>query len=356
MKYKVTISLKNKSGLNFTEQAPYFNSNGAADTVSFTPDSIEIVAERKKLFNEEDIFYNVQNSLYNQMLKCLQIHYCFEGSKAGITSIKIEGLGASEFTTITRLFDDSFQPYASIDAPIPFREVSLKQLLLEDDDSYALRIIISHWLSQGTASGRQRRLECVWRTFEQLCDHTRHASPQQRSNIAQGLDLMVAHLISNPGSYLHSADTVKSETTDSLRKLRWHDMIANNHSRPSGNSKKTYENYKRRLIDPYTDQRVCTLMQEVLVYRRRELQNYGLYTDICNDLTAKLANPVTNDIDVVAILCYYAYYLRNRLFHGQTLVRVSIFDANQSDEMYIDKITMMLSTLTVELINNYQAL
>ena len=356
MKYKITISLRNKGRLNFTEQAPYFNSNGATDTVSFVPERIEIVAERRKLFKEDDIFFNVQNSLYNQMLKCLQIHYCFEGLQAGITSIKVEMFGLSKYPATTRLFDDNFQPYPSFDAPIPFREDSLKQLLFEDGDSYVLRIIIGHWLSQGISTGRQRRLECVWRTFEQLCNHMRHASPQQRSNIAQGLDLMVTHLIANPGNYIHTADTVKSETVDSLRKLRWHDMIANNHSRPSGNSKKTYENYKHRLIDPYTDQRVCSLMQDILVYRRRELQNFGLYTDICNDLTVKLANPIINDIDVVAILCYYAYYLRNRLFHGQTLVRVSIFDANQSDEMYIDNITLMLSTLTVELINNYQAL
>lgn len=355
LNYVVTISLKNASRLNFTAQAPYYGAGGI-DHVSFAPNTITIEGERGCRYTETDIFCNVQNSLYNQMLKCLQIHYCFEGSRAGITRIAI--IVESEVVAI-REYTDAFQPCPAFDAPIPFEEVALRQLLLEDNDSYALRIIISHWLSQGETTICQRRMESVWRTFEHICDHLRHAAPGKRSNIAEGLDLMVQELTNHPATYPHAAALISGETKTSLRQFRWHDMIENNYPETlhAGSSLLyNYQKYKFRLCDPYVDERVCALMKDLLPYRRRELQNYGLYHVIEADLNNKIALHQTKDIDVVALLCHYAYYLRNRLFHGQTLIRGSIFEPVKSDEMRIEMLSTMLSILTVELINNYRVL
>lgn len=355
MNYKVTISLKNASRLSFTQQAPYYGSGALTDKVTFALQAITIEGVRSTCYDDAAIFCNVQNTLYNQMLKCLQVHYCYEGCNAGINRIEVIADG----TPVAARDFAAFQPYPAFDAPIPFDEAALRQLLLEDDDSFALRIIISHWLSQGEATGLQRRLESVWRTFEHICDHLRHAAPGKRSNIAEGLDLMVAELTSHPGLYAHAAAVVSGETKDTLRRLRWHDMIENNYPEtvPGGPSlQRNYDHYKARLCDPYSDERVCALMRDLLPYRRRELGNYGLYTAIETDLNTKIALRQTNDIDVVAVLCHYAYYLRNRLFHGQTLVRGSIFEPVKPDEMRIGMLTDMLSVLTVELINNYRTL
>lgn len=355
MNYKVIISLKNASRFSLTAQAPYYGSGIYTDMVTFTPRTITIEGERNARYDDAAIFHNVQNTLYNQILKCLQIHYCFEGSNAGVARIEVtadgEFVGARDFST--------FQPYPSFDAPIPFDGTALRRLLLEDDDSFTLRIIISHWLSQGENTSLQRRLESVWRTFEQICNHLRHAAHGKRSNVAEGLDRMVSELTLHPTQYVHAGASVCSETKDTLRQLRWHDMIENNYPEtiPGGSSlQRNYENYKARLCDPYIDERVCTLMKDILPYRCRELQNYGLYTAIEADLNNKIALHQTKDIDVVAILCHYAYYLRNRLFHGQTLVRGSIFEPVKPDEMRIGMLSDMLSVLTVELINNYHAL
>lgn len=345
----------NPSRLNFTAQAPYYGSGVETDRITFSSADISIEADRYRIYTEHDVFMNVQNTIYNQMLKCLQIHFCAEGANAGIIRITVTANGVD----ISRDFTTSFQPYSAFDAPIAFDEAALRLLLLEDDNSFALRTIISHWLTQGQAFDRQRRLECIWRTFEQICNHMRHAAPGKRSNVAEGLDLMVMELTSHPNLYTHASAVVGGETKDTLRQLRWHDMIKNNYPEtPSGGSSLlyNYQKYQARLCDPYVDERVCALMKDILPYRRRELQNYGLYTAIETDLNNKIAMHQTRDIDVVALLCHYVYYLRNRLFHGQTLVRGSIFDPNKTDEMRIDMLTAMLSVLTVELINNYHSL
>lgn len=345
----------NPSRLNFSAQVPYFGSGAQTDRVTFCSVAITIEADRNRAYTEHDVFTNVQNTLYNQMLKCLQIHFCAEGAHAGISRIVVTAEGVD----ISRDFTSVFQPYPAFDAPIAFDEAALRQLLLEDDDSFALRTIISHWFTQGQTTDRQRRLECIWRTFEQICDHMRHAVPGKRSNVAEGLDRMVQELTSHPALYTHAAAVVSGETKDTLRQLRWHDMIENNYpeTQPSGpRLLVNYQKYKARLCDPYVDERVCTLMKDILPYRRRELQNYGLYTAVETCLNNNIALHQTKDIDVVALLCHYVYYLRNRLFHGQTLVRGSIFDPNKTDEMRIDMLTAMLSVLTVELINNYHSL
>lgn len=354
MIYTITISLINRSSLRFVRQSPYFNSGAKTDSISFNSNVIVIVAERNRRYDETDIFMNVQNSLYNQILKCLQIHYCNEGHQAGISQISIVADGVN----ISRLFTDAFQPFPSFDAPIKFKESALMKLLQEDSDSFALRMIVSHWFTQGLTTDRQRRLECIWRTFEQLCNHLRHVPSGSKSNISEGLDLMVNELVSNPASYPASAAFVSGESRESLRLLRWHDMIENNYMEtpPGGNKSSNYQRFKTRLCDPYIDERVCTLMKDILPYRRRELQRYGLYYTIETELNNKITLHQKKDIDIVALLCYYAYYLRNRLFHGQTLVRCSIFDPNKTDDMRIDLLYGMLSILTVELINNYQAL
>lgn len=356
MKYKITIHLINKSDLVFTSRAPYFNYVGKTDQVAFGTKTITIESERPKLYQENDVFMNVQNSLYNQILKCLQIHYCNEGFNAGISQIQVESKKGNGYDCLfTRVFDTNFQPYPAFDAPISFKTDVLKQLLQEDDDSYTLRTIISHWLSQGQTKDNQRKLECVWRTFEQICNHMRHVTMRKRSNIADGLDKLVIELTSNPTPYNYSAGVVSKETQNTLRELRWREMIENNYPKGS-NNQTNYEKYKKRLIDPYIDERVCTLMKEVLVYRQNELCNYGLYVSIENDLNNKIDQHIKKDIDIVAILCYYAYYLRNRLFHGQTLLRSSIFDKNKNEEMGVHKLSHLLSVLTVELINNYSLL
>lgn len=355
MNYTIVISLREESMLRFTARMPYYRSTGQTDCVTFGGLEITIVAERNRVYDEQAIFMNVQNSLYNQMLKCLMIHYCYEGANAGITQITVhvEGLAVQDYV---RTFD-GFQPFAVVAPSVPFNVVTLQQLLLEDNASFKLRMIIAHWLTQGYASDRQRKLECVWRTFEQLCEHVRHAAPRARSNVTAGIDKMVKELTNNPARYPQSAAVVSGETQASLRSLRWHDMIENNYPETlHGGCATTYDHYRKRMTVPYTDERVCLLMKDVLPYRKRELQYYSLYSRIETDLNAKIALHQTKDIDVVALLCYYAYYLRNRLFHGQTLVRGSVFDSQRGDEMRIEFLTKMLNTLTVELINNYGAL
>lgn len=365
MKYQIEIRLKNACGAEFVRQVPYYKSGARLDTVRFEKSRIVIEAERKHRIVEDDVFMNLQHSLYNQLVKVLLIHYCQAGSQAGIKQITVSEMkGAATTQLFSRTFNGAStgsatnkQPFCAFDAPIPFDLEALKGILEEDDNAYRQRIVVMLWLNHGKyASDRQRRLESLWRTFERLCEYHLHQPLDKRFRVDKGLDAMITELMSNAATYTHSAAAVAPETTDTLRVLRWQEMIRNNYPGTTRSRSRKYNDYKRTLIDPFFDERAVQLMLDVLVYRRSELQHYRMYTTIENSLRVKLAMHQQRGMDVVALLIHYIYFLRNRLFHGQLLLRLSVFDSANSDNMRLDFLNGLLATLNVELINNRAAL
>lgn len=359
MKYQIEIRLRNACGAEFVGQVPYYNSGARRDTVRFEKGRIVIEAERKHRIMEADVFMNLQHSLYNQLVKVLLLHYCQAGSQAGVTAVSVsEVKGTRTVQLFSRTFGADKQPFCAFDAPIPFDLEALKGMLEEDDNAYRLRIVVMHWLNHGKYAGdRQRRLESLWRTFERLCEYHLHEPLDRRFKVSDGLTAMITELMTHSACYPHVAPVVAPETTDTLRVLRWQEMIRNNYPESATRSRlPRYREYKASLIDPFFDERAVQLMLDVLVYRGGELQRYGLYNTIDTDLRAKLAMHQQRDMDVVALLIHYIYFLRNRLFHGQLLLRVSVFDDANVDNMRLDFLNNLLATLNVELINNRRAL
>lgn len=98
------------------------------------------------------------------------------------------------------------------------------------------------------------------------------------------------------------------------------------------------------------------MLQATLVYRDGELNTHGFLNDINNHLSAAIANPVKRNEDIVAILCgYYAYYTRNKIFHGEFSERSFNICRSREDDI-IDKLNGLMYKLTFELIEAYQLL
>lgn len=351
MLYTITIYLASNSRWQHDYDMPYYMSGAKKDHVVFGVNTISISAERKKRFSENDIFLNVQNSLYNQMYKCLLFHYAMNEVNSKITKIGIRVCSKTNcLDNFERNFDNDNQPFPISSFPIPFNPNIMDYLLEETDDAYQFRLIMAHWMSAMQENDALRKLECIWRTFERLCAYHRHRPIGERPVIADGLRKMIEELTSNSHYYTESASYVHDFDDNYLRVFLWHDMIANNY--PKGSSINRYQDYVNYLVLSFQDSRVIRLMYDVRHYREADLKRYNLYSSMKHDCTTKLRSPMQKDIDVVAILCcHYAYYLRNRLFHGQSLVRYSIFDPHM-DMMRLDVISHLLELLSIELINN----
>lgn len=351
MIYVITIILENNSRWQYEGDIPYYMSGAKKDHVVFAVDTITITAERNKSFSEEDIFLNIQNSLYNQMYKCLLLHYAINGANAKIQKISINVKRMSNcIENFVRNFDTDNQPFALYNSSIPFNPNVLNLLLEETDDAFQFRMIMAHWMSAIQEQSVLRKLECIWRTFERLCAYHRHRPIHERPIIADGLKKMIEELTDNPQYYRESASYVHCFNDEYLRGFLWHDMIANNYPKGADNNK--YDDYVRYLVTSFKDSRVIKLMFEMRHYRENDLKRFNLYSSMKHDCQTKLTSSTQKDIDVVAILCcHYAYFLRNRLFHGQSLVRYSIFDPYM-DMMRLEVVSHLLELLSVELINN----
>lgn len=167
MKYLVTIKLANSSILHKVYNIPYYMSGTKTDEVVFNANNIIIRANRGKLYSEKDIFLNVQNSLYNQLYKCLLFHYALNGERAKIDAIVIDVVGFSGNPIhYERCFNNENQPFPLYKSPIAFKPQVLELLLNETDESFLFRLIMGHWMSAAVQdNGKIRKLECIWRTF-----------------------------------------------------------------------------------------------------------------------------------------------------------------------------------------------
>ena len=356
MKYIITIGLNNTSIVNQTFNAPYYHSNGKTDKIEFNGSEIIIDGERGKKMSGNDILFNVQNSFYNQLLKTLLFHYCINGSRAEIRSISIKLIqNHDETELISQQFSRDQQPFRICNPPIPLVPNSLSLLFGEADINFRLRIIVTHLLQAISESDVIKKLEGVWRAFERIAVYLLKQPLTTRPNISNALLKMKEELITNSSRYSQTAQLVNGMSVADLRQFRWHDMVENNFQPAASQNK--YREYKQKLSDSFVDYRVAQVNLDLLHYRATELQSFGLYNQIVNDCNSNVTNHITKDVDIVAFLCCnYVYFLRNKLFHGEAVVRRSIFDFSNSDDLRLNDLIRIMTTLTVELINNFNNL
>lgn len=359
MKYIIDITLAEDSKINKILSCPYYMSNGKSDTVTFTAKGISIEAERSKSYSEEDIFNNVQNSLYNQMFKALLYHYSVNGDKAVITRITVTVIATGKHNVLaTKEFEDNDQPLPVAAPLMTLDQASLQLLMEETDDAYNLRLAMVHWISAMGESDKKNRLECLWRAFERICIYRRHRNRDEIPYVSKALLEMEMEV---KGSNLKCPQTMLIAgrmTYDDLRQLMWHDLIMGTYKNQYDLTKQREciifkDKYVDHFLKFYDDARVVKLLLDTLVYMKSELTAIGEYNNVKASLESKLAMNVRCDADVLALMtCRYAYFLRNRLFHGHSLVKCSIFD-KRDDKMGVGVTARILETLVAELINDF---
>lgn len=359
MKYIIDITLAEDSKINKILSCPYYMSNGKSDTVTFTAKGISIEAERSKSYSEEDIFNNVQNSLYNQMFKALLYHYSVNGDKAVITRITVTVIATGKHNVLaTKEFEDNDQPLPVAAPLMTLDQASLQLLMEETDDAYNLRLAMVHWISAMGESDKKNRLECLWRAFERICIYRRHRNRDEIPYVSKALLEMVKELQMNSARYPLAMSFANHMTYDELRKLMWHDLMEGTFkNRYKLNINREISIFKQKYINDFVKQfedvRVVTLLYDTLNYMKKELTVIAEYSNVKTYLSNKINANVIRDADVLALMtCYYAYFLRIRLFHGHSLVKCSIFDKH-SDNMGVGETARILETLVAELINNF---
>lgn len=257
---------------------------------------------------------------------------------------------------VTLVYDKKTQPLqGTISSPIIFNDGALTVLLQEDDKAEKFRNILSHWLKGMSSTERYYKFERLWRTFEQLSFYSNRNDADNKEFGA--LRKIRSFLVANPQYFINTEHLLSAMTYDDLRKFHWRELILNNY--PKGGKRGVYEGYKTYFVLANTDNRIVRLLDETLVFRQNELNIYGFIGDIQNHITYYMQEQYrqTNNMQLAALLCCkYAYFLRNKIFHGEIVDKTFSFIPNNYDDALIDKLNTILGTITTELIQTYNNL
>jgi hypothetical protein len=236
-----------------------------------------------------------------------------------------------------------------------FKHIELSnQLFSSGASGEKLANILSHWLVGICSKDRIKKFESLWRAFEQLCDHHNRAMANRKEfdNLREMRTFMDNNEILFPltSSMLAPKDYVW------IRRFQWKQFIYNNFPL-SATKQGIWDNYRDNFVCSNTDNRIIQLINDTLVYRAGKLREKGVKAAIDAHLARYAAQPETKNLQLAAFMCCkFAYYIRNKMFHGEVYEKNFRFYSAADDDWQLDELNTILETLTFELIDNYRLL
>jgi hypothetical protein len=375
--YKTVISFESSSDeiKIYSGYILYKGATSQGDKVEITSKKITIESERRAIINPKDILDNDSNTIQTQIIKALLFYYLFQKKYVKIKSIiitreKSEILQKYKLpnsdTNINQVLDDSF----NLDSSINFTITNLLPIFGNDEKSISLFNSASYFLKAKSTNDSSGRFEKLWKAFNSIYRFLGNSLSENECHI-----YLREFLISNHNTFSLSQAKVSTIDKSVLRqKLRLRDLILNDYET------KSHTVAFLSFIYRYSDCRISELLKETLVYREDFLKDIfsianvesrfnkltnvthlyseckdnpvGVYPKVVEYLDSKITGRVISDIELVSLICIkYAYFIRNKIFHGERH-DLSFRIISNKITVEIDWISEILETLIIDLIKN----
>lgn len=354
--YEITITLNSKSNrsLYTISSAPYANCpTGSGDLIKIDDSCIRIIANRTKKFEQEDILSNSSNSIYIQILKALLCYNSITKSPQKLLTLQIKRISYfsrknSKVETIANItYSDKNQPIKILSLTAPIKKNVLNLLWSRTNEPEYLVPALSHWLSAMSSEDRYFTFERLWRSFERIVFYI--GSKQGKITEKDCLCATRNFLVSNSSIFPKTMALASKITYNDFRALSWRKLILNNYGKPGTNN--LYKGYRDYFVKLNSDTRILQMIEDTLTFREERLNNFGYYVDIQNYLARKNRSPQTKDEEIVAIICCkYAYFVRNKMFHGENRDVYFSLSTETSDDKSLDLVNDILRELVSEFI------
>lgn len=356
MRYVVTIRVKRgniSKGLQV--DSLYYNNPPKSDYIDFRSSLIRITCNRSRSFDKDSLLTNNSNTIFKQILKVMLYYGAVNRNGAFIHSLQIcKGVDNTEICKIE--YKQSSQPVAwnNVSLTYTFNHKELANQLFSSGCGEKLANILSHWLVGIYSKDRFKRFESLWRAFEQLCDHHNRTMVTRKEfdNLREMRNFIDNHDVLFPltSSLLAPKDYVW------LRRFQWKQLIYNNFPL-SATKQGVWDNYRDNFVCLNTDNRIIKLLNDTLVYRAKILTEKGVKAAIDAHLARCAVQLETKNLQLAAFMCCkFAYYIRNKMFHGEVYEKNFRFYSTADDDWQLDELNTILETLTFELINNFISL
>lgn len=354
--YSIDIHMSRKNALCATfVNIPFQGAaTGQTDEVVYSNQKIKMRAVRTKRFTLADVLKSRTNSLYELILKSLIYLYAYNK-----TYININSIAFTRTSLIRKRIEKQVYTFSADEKPLegdfvfPYDlpDCVLNKIWEENNAGVNLRIVLTHYLRALSSDDRSYAFECHWRAFEQLClFHNRNASD---NNDFTALGEMRRFICFNQWYF---TDAITYADHISLRRFMtfdWEGYVRNEYPTLAENKKpkKYTETYRNHFVMCNRDSRVIEMLNSVLHVRMAELNHHGVLGDITNHINTYTASPVICPEHVLSILCCkYAYYLRNKLFHGEVPEFSFSFSNKTNESKCLDTINLLLLNMNIELL------
>ena len=357
MKHVVTLRVKRGNLSQGTSVSSiYYNTPPKTDHIEFRSSMIRIVCNRSKSLESSTILTNDSNTIFRQIMKIILYYGAVNLQNSFIHRLVISR-GKDN-----RVIAD--YPYMSNTQPIlwhniafmhTFNATELANHLFVGPYGDKLANILSHWLVGVSTKDRYKKFESLWRAFEQLCDHHNRVMTNRKE--FDNLREMRTFIEGNSAILQRTSLLLSTKDSVWLRKFQWKQLIYNNYPL-TATKRSVWEGYCEHFVLRNTDSRIISMLDETLVYRKKK---WKAFPDIKSTIDAHIAiyttNPIINDVQLAAFLCCkFAYFVRNKIFHGEVYEKNFRFYNTVDDDWQLDELNVILETLSYELINNFALL
>lgn len=347
--YHITIDFKgigptNRIGRKYSG---YTGKHSYKDTFLFFARRCSMVLSRTKAFNDGEILSHANNSINTQIIKALLCYYALSSDFPIVDKISIVRKRSGQPDFVYTECNNIVQPigYAA-NRKLTCSLNVLDALLDESPKGQAVRIAMSYWLKGISSIDVYYKFDHLWRAFNRLFMYQGN-DPREH----ECMKAMRSFILNNPTHFSQSIAITNAYSRDELHGFRWSRMILNDYD----TRKKT-----GALVDfvqRYHDGRIMELLHEKLTCRNNYIDdpnNPIFRSTIDNHINSHLLTTV--DAELVTLLSVkYAYFVRNKLFHGETTDGTFKVRPNNIDnEMKL--LNRLLEVLVMELMDNHQLL
>ena len=346
--YHVNIRFRGKGhalriGRRYSE---YIGSHGFRDTFVFFPKSCSMVLSRTRSYVDGEILSKANNSINTQIIKALLCYYAVSDDFPIVESISIvrKKSGQPDYTYTE--CDNILQPIGNCTNRMLVCSENVLDILLEETQKgQTLRIAMSYWLKGISSDDVYYKFDHLWRAFNRLfMYHGNHSKEFECMRAIRSL------IINNAANFPRSISITNNYSTSELHSFRWSRMILNDYETRAKN---------QALVDfvfRYHDGRIMELFREKLACRRAFLHNDPRNLETLIDNYLNQNSGVRIDAELVTILTIkYAYFVRNKVFHGEvTDGTFKVMPNNIDNEM--TKLNQLLEVIVLELMENYHLL
>ncbi|RZK63589.1 MAG: hypothetical protein EOO85_31010 [Pedobacter sp.] len=208
--YKIVIATATQSTTSLMNvHIPYIGSASFKDHLVITNSKIELICRRSAKVKLDDIFYNNNSSLYQQITKALLCYYGLVRKYYPIVSIKIERSGMQGILeTYIRSELEISQPLEpSYVLHYKLSETALQNILQETDKATLLRNALSHYLVANAKENEIQRFEKLWKSFNAV-----YKAMTGKNTDKDALIELRIFALQNKGNLIHSNKVSKCLT------------------------------------------------------------------------------------------------------------------------------------------------